>query len=68
MAIWPAPSMVDLGATLRLAAEALPIQAILLPLIATAPSRMTLFLSSMVTTSQPLSSRSTFLGATMISL
>src|SRR5580693_6025297 len=62
MAIWPDPSIVDVAVTRRLAADALPIQAILLPLIATAPSRITLFLPSMVTTSQPLSSRSTFCG------
>src|SRR5262249_22753969 len=67
MAIWPEPSMVDLAATLRFAAVALPIQAILLPLIAIAPSRMTAFLPSIVTRSHPLSSRSTFCGGFMIS-
>ena len=63
MAIWPEPSIVEVAFTLRLAAEALPIQTILLPRTATAPSGITRFLPSIVTTSHPLSSRSAFRGA-----
>ena len=67
MAIWPEPSRVEVAATRRRAVDALPIQTILLPLTATAPSRMTLFRPSMVTTSQPLISRSTLSGPAMVS-
>src|SRR3954468_6885176 len=63
MAIWPEPSIVDVALISRLAADDLPIQAILLPLIATAPLAITRFLPSIVTTSHPLSSRSAFKGA-----
>ena len=63
MAIWPEPSIVEVAATARFACEARPIQTILLPRMAMAPSAITRFLPSTVTTSQPLSSRSAFIGA-----